>query len=286
MAQQESQYLNQNFAYNSISIKWTCFGSGPPVVFLHGTPWSSQLWLPIARCIARNFTVYLYDMPGYGQSIIPSVKESSISPTYPEQTKAFCALLDHWEASSDEPEFRPHVVAHDIGGAIALRAILLEGRSFSSLALVDCGASYPVDEPFFSLVRENTSVFISLPPMLHEALLREYIRGASFKGLRKDQEDLLVAPWTTADGQRAFYMQIKSQRNEHVEDLMRHFRMLDTPVHIIWAVNDTWVPVERAYLLQKAVGGTLQLIEHAGHLVHIDAPEELTLELSQWLRKL
>ncbi|KAF2096845.1 alpha/beta hydrolase fold-containing protein [Rhizodiscina lignyota] len=278
------ELIDSTFNYNGISIKWTSFGSGPPVVFLHGTPWSSQLWLPIARCFARSFTVYLYDLPGYGQSVIPLDKETSFSPTYPEQTKAFCALLDHWGASRDEQSFHPHVVAHDIGGAIALRAILLEERFFSSLALVDCGASYPVDEAFFSLVRENTSVFISLPSNLHEALLREYLRRASFNGLRKDQEDMLVAPWITADGQRAFYTQINAQRNEDIKELMEHYRTLDTPVHIIWALNDTWVPVERAYILQKAIGGTLKVIEHAGHLVHLDAPEELTLELSEWLR--
>ena len=286
MAQQESNDLSRTFSYHGKSIKWTSFGSGPPVIFLHGTPWSSQLWLPIARCLARNFTVYLYDMPGYGQSIVPRDQDVLFSPTYGELTLAFCALLDHWAASSDQKDFHPHVVAHDIGGAIALRAILGESRSFSSLALVDCGASQPVDESFFSLVRENTQVFISLPPKLHEALLREYVRGASFKGLRKDQEDMLVAPWTTTDGQLAFYKQIHAQDNEHIEQHMRTFRVLDIPVHIIWALNDTWVPVERAYVLQKAIGGTLKIIEHAGHLVHIDAPEELTLELSEWLRKI
>ncbi|KAL9114240.1 MAG: hypothetical protein Q9227_001662 [Pyrenula ochraceoflavens] len=287
MAQQHSHQLDQTFSYNTVPIKWTSFGSGPPLCFVHGTPWSSQLWLPIARCFANSFTIYLYDLPGYGQSIFPPAKESPFSPTYPEQTKAFCALLDHWKASRNQREndFRPHVVAHDIGGAIALRAILLEGRTFSSLALVDCGASYPVDEPFFSLVRENKSVFTSLPPTLHEALLREYIRGASFKGLRKDQEDMLVAPWLTAEGQRAFYMQIKAQRNEHVEELRKAYRVLDIPVHIMWAKDDSWVPVERAGMLQKAIGGSLKLIENAGHLVQMDAPEELLMEISDWLRK-
>ena len=285
MAQEEPNRLNQSFNYKGVSVKWMSFGSGPPLIFLHGTPWSSHLWLPIARCFARSFTVYLYDLPGYGQSVVPPTEETSFSPTYPEQTKAFCALLDHWRASGDQEAFHPHVVAHDIGGAIVLRALLLEGRMFSSLALVDCGASYPVDEAFFALVRENTSVFTSLPSTLHEALLREYIRGASFKGLRKDQEDMLAAPWMTADGQRAFYAQIQAQRNEHVEELRRHYRMIDTPTHIIWAVNDTWVPVERAHILQKAIGGTLKLIDNAGHLVHMDAPEELTVELLDWLQR-
>lgn len=72
-------------------------------------------------------------------------------------------------------------MTHDIGGHIALRALLIEGVTFSSLCAVDCGASHPVDEPFFALVRDHGGVLASLPSKLHEAMLREYVRGASYK---------------------------------------------------------------------------------------------------------
>ena len=276
----------QNFGYK---VHYTSFGAGPPLIFLHGTPWSSRLWAPIARCFASAFTVYLYDMPGYGASAHDPLPDHH-DRVYPRQTQIFSALLRHWHDASGRPTFRPHVVAHDIGGAVALRALLLADSafpapSFASLALVDCGAAFPVDEPFFSLVRENASVFQSLPAKLHEAMLREYLRGASFKGLRRDQEDMLVAPLLSPDGQRAFYRQIESQRNEDVAELAASYRTLDCPLHIIWAEKDTWVPVERAHMLHQRIGGSLKIIENAGHLVQLDAPEELTFELSQWLQR-
>lgn len=274
--------LDYTFRYqHSVSVRWTHFGNGPPLVFCHGTPWSSQLWASIARCFASDFSVYLFDMPGYGQSMLPL--NSSFQPTYPEQTKAFCALLAHWRSMSTDNCFKPHVVAHDIGGHIALRALLMEGMTFSSLALVDCGASYPVDEPFFSLVRESAPTFTMLPSKLHEALLREYMGQSSFCGLRKSQEDTLVQPWLSKEGQNGFYAQIAAQKNEDIQDLRQNFRTLDIALHILWAQHDSMVPVERAYKLQEVLGGSLTIIENAGHLIQLDAPEALTAELITWL---
>lgn len=275
--------LDFTFRYqDSVPISWTRFGNGPPLVFCHGTPWSSQLWAPIARCFASEFSVYLFDMPGYGQSMLPP--EIDLQPTYPLQTKILGALLEHWRSMNADGVFKPHVVAHDIGGHIALRALLIDEMTYSSLVLIDCGASYPVDEPFFSLVRDNASSFTLLPSKLHEALLREYIRGASYCGLRKAQEDMLVQPWLSQEGQKGFYSQIAAQSNADIQELRQNFRKLDVALHIIWAQHDSWVPVERAYKLQEVLGGSLKIIPNAGHLIQLDAPEALTAELIAWLR--
>ncbi len=215
----------------------------------------------------------MFDMPGYGRSMYSQASE--FEPTYPKQTEAFCALLKHWKELSVDGSFKPHVVAHDIGGHVALRALLVENMEFSSLALVDCD--------FFSLVRKNAETFTSLPLKLHDAMLREYVRGASFRGLRKAQEDMLVEPWISHDGKRRFYLQIEAQKNADIEELRQHFREVDFPLQIIWAENDSWVPAERAYPLHEALGGSLKIIPNAGHLIQLDAPEELTAELIAWL---
>ena len=60
--------LTEVFAWRGRDVRWECMGSGPDVVFCHGTPWSSELWRPNAEALAPYFTVHLWDMPGYGQS--------------------------------------------------------------------------------------------------------------------------------------------------------------------------------------------------------------------------
>ena len=60
--------LDRLYSWRGRSVAWERAGSGPPVVFCHGTPWSSALWRPFADALSRDFTVYLWDMPGYGLS--------------------------------------------------------------------------------------------------------------------------------------------------------------------------------------------------------------------------
>lgn len=59
--------VDQRFDRLGRQIAWNHQGSEPAVVFCHGTPWSSRLWAPFANAFAADFTVYLWDMPGYGR---------------------------------------------------------------------------------------------------------------------------------------------------------------------------------------------------------------------------
>ena len=51
-------------------------------------------------------------MPGYGLSS----KQPGDAVHFGAQGAAFAALIEHWELD------RPHVVAHDFGGAVSIRA--------------------------------------------------------------------------------------------------------------------------------------------------------------------
>jgi pimeloyl-ACP methyl ester carboxylesterase len=119
--------LTRTLEWRGRTVVWDRFGQGPALVFLHGTPWSSALWRPIADALASRFTVYLWDMPGYGAS--SKKPEHAVDLGF--QGKLFAHLLRTWQLE------RPHVIAHDFGGSVALRARLLHGARYSSLCLVD-----------------------------------------------------------------------------------------------------------------------------------------------------
>lgn len=163
-----------------------------------GTPWSAAMWMPVARVLADQHRVFLWDMPGYGSSIA----QEGTSVDLARQRKRLAALIDHWQLD------RPSVVAHDIGGAVALGAHLLEGVEFARLYLVDIVALDPWGSPFFRLVADHEEVFAALPSHLHAALIREYIADAADIGLDITWIDELARPWRSPAGQRAFYRQI------------------------------------------------------------------------------
>src|SRR3569833_4305240 len=116
----------ETFEWQGRRIAWDRAVSGPAVVFCHGTPWSSWLWRPFADALSTDFTVYLWDMPGYGRSS----KHAEHPVDFGVQAQAFAALLAHWDLD------RPHVVAHDFGGAVSLRTHLVLGAAYASLMLV------------------------------------------------------------------------------------------------------------------------------------------------------
>lgn len=266
--------LDRTFKWRGRQIAWGTTGDGPPLVFCHGTPWSSALWAPFADALAPNFTVYLWDMPGYGASSKAPDHEVDLGV----QGSAFSSLLTHWELD------RPHVVAHDYGGAVSLRAHLLHGHAFASLCLVDVVALRPWGSPFFTLVKENSGVFTQLPAAIHRGALGAYIAGASHRGLRPDAAELLAAPWTDDEGKAAFYRQIAQADERYTAELEPHLASVNAPTHIIWGEDDTWIPADRAGRLQAAIpGSTLTMIPGAGHLIQLDAPIALMADLLRWL---
>ncbi|UJP10497.1 alpha/beta hydrolase [Microbacterium sp. KUDC0406] len=255
-------------------VFWERMGEGPPLVLLHGTPWSSALWRPYAAALASHFTVYLWDMPGYGRSSKAAEHHVDLGV----QADVFAHLLRCWGLE------RPHVIAHDFGGAVALRARLLHGAQFRSLCLVDVVALSPWGSPFFALVKKNAEVFVQLPPNIHRAAVEEYVRGASHRGLRDDDLDMLVSPWLDSAGQAAFYRQIAQADERFTDEIEPRYSEITEPVHIVWGTDDTWIPVDRAHRLRSAIPhASLALIEGAGHLILLDQPVALATELGSWL---
>jgi pimeloyl-ACP methyl ester carboxylesterase len=54
------------------TVSVTVGGGGPPVILLHGYAESSRMWKPLAKVLAPRFTVIAPDLPGIGDSSIPT----------------------------------------------------------------------------------------------------------------------------------------------------------------------------------------------------------------------
>lgn len=268
--------LTEEHEWNGYRIRWARLGRGPAVVFCHGTPWSSQLWAPFAEAFSSRYATYLWDMPGYGASCPGPDRRVALDV----QGQVLAELLRHWDLDL------PHVIAHDYGGAVSLRAHLLENARYASLALVDVVALAPWGSDFFRLVREHPDVFGALPAAMHEGAIRAYVAGASHAGLTPAQAEMLVTPWLGPDGQLAFYRQIAQADQAHTDEIEPRYPELDFPVLVVWGQEDTWIPADRAHRLAELIPGSrLELIAGAGHLVQLDQPVALATTLHDWLTR-
>ncbi|WP_017591608.1 alpha/beta fold hydrolase [Nocardiopsis potens] len=266
--------LNERFPSSHGEVAWGRLGSGSPVVLLHGTPFSSLVWREAAEALSARHTVYLWDMPGYGLS----EKRGGQDVSLPAQQRVFTELLDHWGLEA------PAVAAHDIGGAVALRAALLGGVRYRRLALADAVALQPWGSPFYRLGQEHSAVLGALPPQMHEAVVGAYVDGGTHQGLRAGLREALVRPWTGAEGRAAFYRQIAQADQRHTAEFEDRLGELSMPVAVVWGAEDEWIPAERGEALAARIpGAEFHLLSGAGHLVQEDAPGRLAALLSAFL---
>jgi pimeloyl-ACP methyl ester carboxylesterase len=258
--------LQHTYSYKNSSVAWGCLGDGPPLVLLHGTPFSSQVWRRIAPLLASRWRVYYFDLLGYGESD----KGIGIDVSLEVQNRLFTALVGEWQLK------RPHVLCHDFGAATALRGYFLNGLRYASLTTFDAVALSPWGSPLVQHVREHERAFSNLPAYAHEALLEAYLRGAAFRPLTSEAMEVYKKPWLGDQGQRALYQQIAQMDQRYTEEVQSFYERLDCPVTVLWGEQDQWLPISQGSELAARISDQpLVAIPDAGHLVQEDAPEAI-----------
>jgi pimeloyl-ACP methyl ester carboxylesterase len=267
--------LPETFDFDGQQVRHGTLGDGPPLVLVHGTPFSSVVWRRIAPHLARHRRVHYFDLLGYGRSEMRAGQDVSLGI----QNRVLAALLDHWQLD------RPDVVAHDFGGATALRTHLLDGRDYRSLTLIDPVAIGPSGSPFVQAAIRHEQVFAALPGYIHEALLRAYVGNTVHRELADEDLSRYVDPWLGERGQPAFYRQVAQMSDRYTDEVEGRYGETRCPVSIMWGAEDAWIPVERGEELARRIPGSqFRVIPGAGHLVQEDAPEAIVATVLDFLR--
>jgi len=127
------QFETEILSREAVDIAYSVLGDGPPVLLLHGFPQTRAMWGPIARRLARDHTVILADLRGYGES----GKPEGDSPTE-------CAAYSFREMGRDQLALmsalgfeRFHLVGHDRGARVAHRMALDAPERVASVTVMD-----------------------------------------------------------------------------------------------------------------------------------------------------
>lgn len=293
--------LDQTFRHQSsthkFTIKWRSLGnpSHPPLIFIHGTPWSSQVWTPYALSLSRQFHVHLFDRAGFGDSPaeekLPGASTTTSNITeydsdLARQSEAFAALFQSWIPSWNGQ--KPHVIAHDNAGLISLRAHLLHECDYASLCLIDVVAIGPFGKSLFKAVAENPSYFLALPDMAIDGILESYIRNAAHFDLSQTDIRALKAPWLREGGNVRFVRELCQANYRNTDAVEPKYGEVGTkmPVKVIWGADDKWIPAADAFRLGKSLNAKdVVVIENAGHLIMYDQGAQLGVEMALWLSK-
>jgi len=257
------------------TIRWGTYGNGPPLVAIHGTPFSSQVWRRIIPLLGEYRTIYYFDLAGYGLSEKYEGQDVSLGI----QNKILVALFKEWNIE------RPDILAHDFGGATALRAYFIDGLRYASLTIFDAVALAPWGSPFVQHVRKHESAFAEMPAYMHQALLKAYISTSAYSPLSDEAIEIYSQPWLGKTGQAAFYRQISQMNEKYTNEVEELYDQMDCPVTVLWGQEDQWIPYEMGIRLAQLISDKeCTLIPQSGHLMQEDRPEAVVAAILKTIK--
>lgn len=113
------------------SIFVRSYGSGPPILLLHGFPQTHLMWRSVAPLLAHNFAVVCADLRGYGRSGCPASTRNHEPYAKRSMAQDMVTVMERLGF----PRFS--VAGHDRGGRVAYRMALDHPHRVERLAVLD-----------------------------------------------------------------------------------------------------------------------------------------------------
>ncbi|MCW2370426.1 alpha/beta fold hydrolase [Sphingobium sp. B11D3D] len=124
-------FRNLRIKTSGAEINVVTGGSGPPLLMLHGAPESLVTWHLVAPALARDYTVVLADLRGYGDSSKP--EGGADHSAYSKRAMA----QDGVEVMAQLGHERFLLVGHDRGARVGRRMALDHPEKVRKLAVLD-----------------------------------------------------------------------------------------------------------------------------------------------------
>lgn len=255
-------------------IAWEVLGAGPPVVLVHGTPSRSVLWRNIAPRLAERFTVYFFDLLGFGQS--ERFEDQKVSVRVHGEVLA--ELLRSWDLTD------PALVGHDIGGAAVLRAHLLHGTAAARLVLIDAVVIRPWITATTRHIKAHLEAYRTMPTHIFREVVAAHVRTATEQPMAPEVFAAYFDQW---EGERGHQLWLRNVRGFDEQDTAEFEPMLPnmpTPTRIVWGECDRWLPVEVSATIESLLPHSDRvLVPGAGHFSPEDRPAEVADAIAGFL---
>ncbi len=124
-------FTRTTIATQGATINVLIGGTGAPVLLLHGYPQTHVMWHKIAPRLAKDFSVIIPDLRGYGDSSKPPEGDNHFGYSKRATAQDQVEVMDHLGFK----QFA--VVGHDRGGRVGHRMALDHAERVTQLAVLD-----------------------------------------------------------------------------------------------------------------------------------------------------
>lgn len=245
-------------------------GAGDPVVLLHGIPTWGYLWRDIIPHVSAARRVLVSDLLGFGYS--------DRSDRFDRSIGSQAEMIDAWLGKLGIE--RASIVAHDIGGGVALRLAVFFPKRVSRLCIMNavCYDSWPIE-----LILQFG----------HPEIYRKFSASTAVKFLKKALKqgfavtpsdeflDGLLSPYATEVGKLSLIRNAAALNTNLTTEITALLPNIKVPTRILWGEEDKFQVLRYGERLAWDIpGAQLVRIPDARHFVMIDKPDEVVRHLT------
>jgi haloacetate dehalogenase len=276
-------FRNERIKTSGAEINTVIGGSGPPVLLLHGAPQSLITWRLIAPDLAKDFTLVMCDLRGYGDSSKPPDQ-----PMHASQSKRPMAL-DGVEVM-DHLGFRQFaMVGHDRGGRVGRRMALDHPDRVRKLVVMDIvPAHYLYSHVTIDFVQAYFHWFNYLRPAPGP---ENDLKAANDAALARATNDAQREYLRTMTNPATIHAMCEDYRASASIDLgidaadIKAGKKIQCPVLTLWAANGAMGRLYDVLAIWKEEGANVTGKGLPGnHSLQESAPKETLAEIQAFLR--
>ncbi|WP_028783546.1 2-succinyl-6-hydroxy-2,4-cyclohexadiene-1-carboxylate synthase [Thalassobacillus devorans] len=241
-------------------------GEGVPMIMLHGFTGSTRTWDNVVNVLTKNgLQIITIDLPGHGKTIYNTERKLSM--------ERVCHDL---KSLVDELNSSPIILTgYSMGGRTALSFALLYPEYVSKLILESASPGLESNDDQLARVRKDEK----LAKKLEDEGIKPFVHFWEDLPLFASQREL----------PEEVQSQIREERmNQSAEGLALSLRGMGTGIQPSWweKLEQMKLPVQlivgewdnkfisiNERMKEKLFDSTLNVVEHAGHAVHVEQPK-------------
>lgn len=252
-----------------VDLAYHRFGSGPPLVILHGLFGCKENWRYLARQLGQQFQVFTVDQRNHGQS------HHCAKFGYQAMADDLLAFLDKQQLG------RVHLLGHSMGGKTAMQFAAHHPDRLTRLIVEDispCAYSARHQELFAALNRLPLSELTSRSEadrLLHEAVPEPAVRQFLLKNLQRQSGGGFA--WR-------FNLPVLDRHYPELIAALDIAAPINVPTLFIRGDQSDYLPPSLpSEITRQFREVSLETIEGAGHWVHAEQPKPFLQAVTTFL---
>jgi pimeloyl-ACP methyl ester carboxylesterase len=258
-------------------VRYVRTGRGSAVVLVHGLGSSLYTWKDVIGPLSRFHEVVALDLPGFGQSGLPSDLTADVFP------RVVLGLMDQLGLA------QASLVGHSMGGAVATVVAADSPARIRRLVLLDAAGFNldPADRPWLlRLVGSDAGGVLARLPrkrLLVSLGMRQVFFDRSH--VTAERIDEYLAPFERPGATEALRSLLGPRGLGAFTSFADVVRRVAAPTLVVWGREDGWIPLENAdrFLAALPPSARKLVIERCGHMPQEEHPDAIAKWLEEFL---